>query len=202
MSYTLSILICSLSSRAAMLARLQDRLLLQCNALARPSNVAIDVEVDAGEMTVAEKRNMLIDRAVSDYVAFVDDDDGVSDDYISAIMRAVATGPDVVGIRGIITLPGDVRREFRHSIQYGAWYDSAGVYYRTPNHLNPVQVDIARAVRFRDSMSYGEDVDYAERLRPFLRTEINIDRPIYFYDSTHTAVSSSAYGRALEGGVR
>jgi len=71
-----------------------------------------------------------------------------------------------------------------HSIRYDRWYSEGTgddeVFYRPPNHLNPVQRDLARAARFPDR-SHGEDHEYSMRLRPLLRSERFLEGPIYFY---------------------
>jgi len=42
-------------------------------------------------MTIGAKRNQLLHRAKGDYVAFVDDDDLVSSDYVNKVLSAVST---------------------------------------------------------------------------------------------------------------
>ena len=56
------------------------------------------------------------------------------------------------------------------------------VYYRNPNHLNVIKREIAKYVRFKDAMSYGEDADYSKRIRPYLSVQGEIEKPLYFYD--------------------
>ena len=49
--------------------------------------VEVIPEVDKGETPTGTKRNNLIDRAAGKYIVFVDDDDTVSDYYVSEILR-------------------------------------------------------------------------------------------------------------------
>ena len=186
-TYSLSILICSLSSRQESLKLLRAALSKQLSNVHGSTRVEVLVEIDDGAMNVGLKRNILLQRAVGEYVAYIDDDDMVSDDYISSILKAIESGPDCVGIQGIISV-GQNKNLFTHSIQYGAWYTgSDGVYYRTPNHLNPVRRVLALQIGFPSKSNYGEDLIYSRKLLPFLETEVCVEHPIYFYNSSDFA---------------
>ena len=53
-------------------------------------------------------------------------------------------------------------------------------YYRNPNHLNPVKIEIAKKVMFPE-VNFREDYDYSMRMLPHLKTEEYITGPIYTY---------------------
>jgi len=176
----LSILICTIVEREEPLQRLLTILKGQMNNHTNKL-VEILIEKDNRKMVVGTKRNLLLKRAQGKYVCFIDDDDLVSDDYISKILRAIKANPDVVGIKGIIT-----RRKrkyvkvFIHSMKYKTWFEKNGIYYRCPNHLNPVKRKLALQVGFPEK-NKGEDMDYSLRLRALLKREEYIKEPIYFY---------------------
>jgi len=170
----LSILICHLPHRIHELERLMDCL--------QPSRFSESVEmcIDDGEGSIGEKRNRLIDKAKGEYIAFIDDDDTVSDNYLELCIESLKVKPDCVGITGTIMYQG-TERVFKHSIQYACWYTgSNGTFYRTPNHLNPIKKVYALKARFPEIMS-GEDITYSKRIRPMLKKEVMIKDPIYFY---------------------
>lgn len=191
----LSILICSLFNRASSLKRLLDILEKQTT-----SQVEVLVIKDNGKMSVGSKRNSLLEKAQGQYICFVDDDDLVSEDYISKILAAIKTEPDCCGIEGLISLCLRVRnkrrstltgrkqwmkgpriqRKFIHSIKYKTWFEKDHVYYRCPNHLNPIKKELALQIGFPNIYT-GEDKDYSQRLLPLLKTEVYIEKPIYFY---------------------
>lgn len=175
----LSILICHLNERKEQIETLTRMLGKQ--GAGKPVEVLIDG--DGGEKSISQKRNDLILRANGEYVAFVDDDDTVADTYIDDILAAVKTShPDVIGIEGIIKIRGE-KFLFRHSIEFQCWYTgSDGVFYRTPNHLNPIRREIALRVGFPPQCSFGEDKIYSDRILKHTKTEQCIDHPIYFYD--------------------
>lgn len=175
MSKRLSILVCSLSSRADKLKRLMDTLTPQLNDL-----VEVIVKTDNGEIPIGKKRNALIDEATGDYVAFVDDDDLVSSDYVNKILDATDTNPDCCGIQGIITFQGKNPKIFIHSLKYKEWFEQNGIYYRCPNHLNPIKRAIAVQVRFQE-VNFGEDKDFSTRVLPLLKEERFISGVVYHY---------------------
>jgi glycosyltransferase involved in cell wall biosynthesis len=159
-----------------------ERLMGQLNPQLEGQPVEVVIETDNVAMSVGEKRNVLLRRAMGEYIAFVDDDDEVPDYYVSRILAAVAKSrPDVIGFSGLLRL-SDGTAEFRHSLRYGGWYTGAdGIFYRTPNHLNPVRREWATSVMFVDSR-FGEDADYATRIRPYLETEVYVGGPMYYYN--------------------
>lgn len=174
----LSILICHLKSRAESLTALLDCITDQ---IMFPEDIEILVEGDTGEMTTGAKRNILLEKACGNYVAFIDDDDLVTADYVSSVLKAVETEPDVVGIIGKMYCSNGKDGTFTHSIQHKDWVNKeGGIYLRPPNHLNPVRRVHAIATKFPDK-SFAEDQDYSMRLLPMLKTEVMVDHPIYLY---------------------
>jgi hypothetical protein len=178
----LSILICSLERRRTFL----DRLISILRPQAR-KEVEVLCDIDKGELSIGKKRQKLLENAVGDYVCFVDDDDQVSENYISAILGAIESNPDVVGMHLIMKTDGGLSGKTYHSLKYKNWYDEPSedpswrFYYRNPNHLNPVKRELALKIGYPD-ISVGEDRDYSERLLPLLTTEVYIEAPIYTYE--------------------
>ena len=120
-----------------MLKRLCSILEPQCT-----DEVGVIVECDDRTMSIGDKRNKLLASSQAEYICFVDDDDRVSGDYVARIAEALKEKPDCVGMEGVITFDGRGPRKFIHSNRYDSWFERDGVYYRTPNHLNPVKREI------------------------------------------------------------
>lgn len=141
--------------------------------------VEIITEVDHGELSVGAKRNRVLEKARGEYVCFIDDDDMITDIYVSSILNALASKPDVVELVGYLpyrNLP------FIHNLKSGGHYRQDGIQYRTPNHLNTVKTEIARKVLYKE-ISYGEDQDYSHRLwdSGLMKTEALINETMYIY---------------------
>jgi len=182
----LSILIATLENRRALFDRVYGQLTCQAAAAGLEAEVEILHCRDNGERPTGWKRNRLIEQAQGEFVAFVDDDDSVSDDYLPRICEAIRSRPgiDCIGIRGIVRFRGGHPREFIHSIRYSDYRSCDGVYLRPPYHLNPIRRSIAAQYRFADAY-YSEDVDWARAMAcdKVLRTERFIDSVLYYYDS-------------------
>lgn len=182
---TLSILICSLLSRKNKLANLDAQLKSIEHAELYKTDVEVLYNVDKGEKPVGLKRNELLHAACGRYCAFVDDDDGVDKNYSRLILDAIKKGgePDCIGIIGHMIHNGERVGVFKHSIHYAGWYTgSDGIYYRTPNHLNPVRTEIAKGIGFPSQSKFGEDHNYSIRIKKYLKTEKVVDEPIYYYN--------------------
>ena len=133
------------------------------------------------DYNIGAKRNKLLQLAKGDYIVFIDDDDTVSDDYVSKILQAIETGPDCVGISGTITTNGQNEQQWHISKDYGSWFEQDSIYYRTPNHISPVRRELALQVGFPE-ISHGEDYVYSIGLIPILKTETKILGNLYHYD--------------------
>ena len=175
----LSILICTLPDRKDKFDALKFSLDLQVQA----SGGVVEILSDDGDGSVGAKRNRLLDRSTGRYIAYIDDDDRVPLDYCPMILKATAKGVDCVGIQGVLMENGREGWKFRHSITVGRWCKdkSNHIYFRTPNHLNPIKREYALATRFPD-ISYGEDRSYSDRIRPLLKTEEFIEATLYYYN--------------------
>ena len=181
-SVKLSILIPSLADRKSSLEQLHACLNPQKN-----DEVEFIVVSDRGQMSIGQKRNMLLSQSRGQYVAFVDDDDMVPTDYVSRILKALESNPDCTSLTGKIVFSDGYSRPFIHSLRYDRWIDDheGKVYYRPPNHLNAVRRDIAVKVGF-PSWNVGEDRYFSHHIRPMLKREEWIDGTLYEYKCRKT----------------
>jgi len=190
----LSILICHLQGRDTTLDPLLKTLRQQ-----QTPDIEIIVEADNGEITVGKKRNILLEKAKGDYVCFVDDDDMVPEYYVEEILKAIVSSkwfipepakfipcytenvwPHVIGLKGHYTVGNGKPQTFIHSIRYTEWKTVDGIHQRCPNHLNPVKRELAIKAGFTEK-SHGEDLDYSMALLPLLKTEVFVDKVMYYY---------------------
>lgn len=184
----LSICIVTLEERKALLDRVLAYLQPQIDRLPNGSQrVEILTECDNRQHFIGTKRNRLVQRASGKFIAFVDDDDLVDDSYVRLIADLISADPsmDCVGIRGHIyfgktTATG--HQLFIHSITSKGWYSKDGIYYRTPNHLNPIRAEHCRLFPYKE-VNHGEDQDFSDRIYAsgVLRRERMIDHVLYHY---------------------
>jgi hypothetical protein len=196
----LSILIPTLVSRDAEFQRLTAKLFGQIDRHQLHGRVEILSFRDNKQHTVGAKRNQLLDEARGRFVAFIDDDDDVDDEYIPLVCDIIERYPDIdcIGFRGQITWGGQSPEPMVHSLHYSC-HETVGfahgfhVYLRQPNHLNPTRREIAQRYRFPE-VNFGEDHARADAMihDAALREEYFIaDRALYFYlyDPQRTATA-------------
>lgn len=173
----LSLLICTIPKRKDLL----DRLVAELRSQILLSGKMVEILIDNGLGTIGGKRQRLIEKAQGEYVAFIDDDDMVSDDYLKSILYVLETKPDVVGFMGWITTNGRDKTNFKISKDCGYAKTIRG-YERFNNHLSPIKKEIALQIGYKD-ISFGEDYDYALRLTNsgLIKTERFISKALYYY---------------------
>ena len=149
------------------------------------SEVEICVLRDQKQLIVGAKRNKLIEMAQGDFVAFVDDDDWVSDTYVKDILGAIKSDDhlDCVGFWGEVYFLNELAGKMIHSIACRGWHEEAGFYYRHPNHLNPVRKSLITGQKFQH-ISSSEDYFWSQEMqgRGVLKREVFLgEKPTYIY---------------------
>lgn len=182
----LALLIPTLQGREHYLERLLDILRPQVNKYGNQAEIII--LKDNREKTTGRKRNLLTEMAVmsrATHRAFIDDDDTISEDYMDLNMPGVALDFDCNSLVGIYSMNGVInpnKHIFIHSLKYTHWYEDHKFYYRNPNHLNVIKLDLIKDIKFQDK-TFGEDGCWSEDLfkANILKTEYKIDKPFYNY---------------------
>lgn len=179
----LSILIPTLNSREAQFKNLYANLESQITKWNLQDKVEVVYFKDNKHHTVGHKRNKLMEKSCGQYVCFLDDDDDIHADYIKILFDALQSKPDCVGITGIITDKGQNPTEFVQSLQNKTHSKKNGQYLWPIRHLNPVKKELATKFKFTNKNN-GEDTDWHIKLNRsgLLKTEVFIDKPIYFYN--------------------
>lgn len=174
----LSVLICTIPERYDKF----NALLRKLNLLS--FNLGVEILHDnapKGTKTIGQKRNDLLLKACGDYVCFVDDDDDISQDYFIEILLAIKNKPDCIGFEIACDMEGN--KVLAASSSKYEWSDNIDGYryVRSIYHKTPVKREIALRCMFPD-ISYAEDYEYSQRLKPHLKSEIFINKPLYFYN--------------------
>jgi glycosyltransferase involved in cell wall biosynthesis len=175
----LSILILTLPTRIdsyATLIKSLNQQVIENNLINR---VQILTLCDTKEISVGEKRNILLNKSCGRYVCFIDDDDVIAPNYLIKIISALSSNADVITFCGDY-MENSIRTEFSISMVHRGNFNHPNMFYRLPNHLCPVKREIALSCQFTDK-NYGEDSDYAEKINNYIKNEFHIQDKLYFY---------------------
>ena len=187
-----------------------DQLATLCDEIARQIGdqpVEHLVLLDNKKRTVGEKRDALLRMAHGQYVAFVDDDDDISRDYVARILSAAESRPDVITFQQHATVNetdaiiefklGSPNEPFVGRMPFqkvlGKWQDttdSAPIIKRNAWHICAWSRRLAIMSHFPAS-NYGEDWSFAALLcaLPNLR-EVHIPEVLHFYN--HSTATTQA----------
>jgi len=192
MNPTLSILTPTIPRRSAELVRLrksiEDSLI---HSGVDPQQVEHCILGDDEKVcSIGEKRNQLMDMARGKYIAFVDDDDVVTPEYIGRILEAAALDPDVITFKQHATINGvHAIVEFKLGNPNDA-FPGDGTVRRNAWHLCAWRKTVAIKSRFPHT-SYWEDLNWAKplwQLRNLREQHIPETLYIYRHDSATTSV--------------
>lgn len=181
----LSILIPSLVERSNKLNYIQNRinnLILKDNL---SNKVEVLTEIDNRELTTGKKRNILKERANGLYVCYIDDDDDISDDYLTEILNAIEiSNADVItfclnkNTNGVF----EYQNIFSKFMAQGYLVGSDNkILVMLPVHLCPHKKGLADKIRFPHTC-FREDYEYMLLLDKITKTEYHIDKSLYFYN--------------------
>lgn len=186
-SIKLSILIPTLASRQEQCLSLVDTLLDQVESGGYTGLVEVVTLYDKGEKSIGTKRNELIQMSKGEYIAFFDDDDVPSSNYINELMSGISLGVDCCSLKGVITWDGSNPKLFEHSLKYKEYRENTIgampiTYERMPNHLNCIKKSLIFDIKFPE-ISHGEDTNWSYQVfnAGVLKTEYYIDSVIYHY---------------------
>lgn len=138
-----------------------------------------------GDQSIGKKRDELYKASNGLYTVMIDDDDDVPEDYIETIFNTINHSndtPDCIGYIERCIIDG-VTRYSKISNEFQDWSNiQQGIfsYARTPFFKVPILTELCKKVGVSD-MRFGEDHDFARRLKPHIKTHIFIDKVMYYY---------------------
>lgn len=149
-----------------------------------------DIEIvgvfDNKTRSIGAKRQDLLNLARGRYLTFIDDDDRISDDYISSIMHAIeydAADTDCIVYNTICTVSGGRPKLCKYGIEFNYGDILGGAEWRgKPAHTMVWRSSIAKKHLFHD-MGHGEDVNWVVRACKDIKSQYRIDRVLYYYDA-------------------
>jgi hypothetical protein len=185
MQKTLSILILSIEGREDKLNRLLNEIASQVKKHNLFDDIQVLVSKDKrGEHIIGYKRNLCLQHAEALWEMFVDDDDMLAPESLFHIVKNLKEkNPDCIALEGIITENGTNPKKFIHSLRYNEWFEKDNIYYRSPNHLNPIRTSISKNFKFPE-INHGEDKEWSMAISKagVLKSEAKIGFPYYYYE--------------------
>ena len=179
----LSILIPSVPSRKTQMIELLDSLENQLLSLGRSNDVEILVFYDNKLRTVGAKRNDLLYLAKGEYLAFIDDDDNVSDSYFKMILEVLDTGAEIdcLVFDQICTINDGPEMLCKYGIEYE--YNDArppDTWTGKPAHTMVWKSSLAKEILFKEK-NVGEDMDWVHDASVRIVNQSRIDAALYYY---------------------
>jgi hypothetical protein len=182
----LSILIPTVIERAEQFHRLRVFIQRQIIDFELEDQVEIIYLQDNKEISIGKKRDELYKMANGAYSWMIDDDDWVHYNALPIIIDTlkINTGieADCVCFKELCIFDGKRVESSNFSLQYGGWADNVDGFnhVRTPFFKTPIKTNLCKHVGVAD-MRFGEDHDFAIRIKPYLKHEAYIHEFIYIY---------------------
>lgn len=192
----LSVLVCTLPSRVSdHLPRIIQKLNRQ--SLGRP--VEVLYLGDNKSMTVGEKRNNLLAMAKGKFIAFIDDDDDISDNYIPRIIKYIEDNPkaDVFTPAGRIDRDGRAELQFEFDLAHGRNFNKNGIAHRSPNHICVTRREKVQSIKF-ENKSLSEDNKWAARIRKHLSNEVKMPDVEYYYNFSYSGTETQHHLKRIK----
>lgn len=181
----LTLIIPRLAERKASWKHLQMTLAKQQQGLGLPEST-VEILTDVSDEPVARKRQRMFDAARGRYVAFVDDDDMVSEEYLRSLVMTIIHFPavDVVSFEGKRTEDGAKCQRMHWSLATPQNQRTEKTRYIMANHLCAMRRDLCQEVRFWRETAYGSDQIYWRSLHvaKLLQTEVHLPDQLYHYN--------------------
>jgi len=178
----LSILTASIPERADKLEMLTAKITAQIGDLP----VEHLVFLDNRKRTIGAKRDALLRIARGTFIAYVDDDDTVSPDYVESLVEAIKTTASPNDQVDVITFAQFARvDEACAKIVFGLRQENQPfvpdtAVLRAAWHVCAWRRSVAILSHFPES-NYGEDWAFAEPLNRIARASIHLDKVLHYY---------------------
>jgi len=141
---------------------------------------------DDKAMTIGKKREYLYQCADGIYSWQLDDDDAIDEDAIPLILAAMDTDADCITFQEACNIDGNLKAS-NFSLKYSDWGENIDGfdYVRTPFFKTPIKTSICLQANI-PHIRFGEDIGFARNVYPLLKSEVHIDRALYYYNHIST----------------
>jgi len=139
--------------------------------------------------SIGAKRQSLLDIARGQYIAFVDDDDGIADNYVQELLAAAASGADVITFLQHAIYNGKQSVVDFQLGQGDHGFVPGGITIRDAWHVNAWRRSRVAHCQFGET-NYGEDLTWCLQARRMVETTVHIPKILHFYN--HDAATTAA----------
>lgn len=178
-----SILITSIPERFSNLSQIYKKIEDQIKKNNYGDKVEILAFVDNKTRSIGHKRQDLINASEGKFLAFLDDDDLISENYIEEIISAIEENPNV----DVISFNQEAKIGLDNPVivYFGLQYENTEYIpglpmYRKPFHMCAWNSKLAKATEFKD-ISWAEDWHWIKELCSKAKTEKHIDKILHYY---------------------
>lgn len=183
-----SVLIPSIFERMPKLQKLVGEFERQIQLFDLWDSVQIVSVVDNRKVSIGTKRQQVLNCSIGNYVAFVDDDDEVSNNYLFEVVNAIRNNDvDVITFDNCSIIEDhdpiivNMRlRQENEQVRFEDGSDIPVVIRRAAWHTCAWRSSLAKTVNFPD-LSYGEDWEWARQLNTVAKTEFHIPQVLHTY---------------------
>jgi glycosyltransferase involved in cell wall biosynthesis len=148
---------------------------------------------DNKKRSIGKKRQDMTNLAQGEYIVFIDDDDRISEDYISQIMSKLYENPstDCVVFDSICRVNGGIDKLCKYGIEFEYGDINDGLEWRgKPAHTMVYSANIVKNHQYTN-MGHGEDYDWVKRACLDITNQTRIDKVLYYYDAEYATTSET-----------
>lgn len=187
MNPILSILTPSIPSRLSKVGALAAEIERQAEIF--PGAVEHLVFTDNRHRSIGAKRQALVEIARGQYIAFCDDDDEISEDYVAKLLAGAKTAADVITFKQRAIVNSDESTVHFSTRNPDGAFTPGGITLRNAWHVCAWRRDVVKGCLFGES-NYGEDLVWCQQARKRILTEHHIDAVLHTY--RHDAATTAA----------
>lgn len=148
---------------------------------------------DNKKRSIGKKRQEMINLAQGEYIVFIDDDDRISDDYVSQIMTKLSENPDTdcIVFDSICRVNGGINKLCKYGIEFEYGDINDGLEWRgKPAHTMVYAASIVKNHQYTD-MGSGEDYNWVKRAYLDIKNQTRINKVLYYYDAEYATLSET-----------
>jgi glycosyltransferase involved in cell wall biosynthesis len=187
----LSILIPTLFTRRLQFNRITEKLMKQINENNYEKEIEIIAHYDNKTVGLSEKRTNMLLTSCGEYIAFLDDDDDISDNYIKLIMKTIKENNniDVITFKQHCNIDGkkfNLVSSIKYDLNMNNYDKKSNTYFRYPWIWCVWKSNKVKDLIFEDPTArknYGEDGNWLKKIKETdeITKEICLDEVLHYY---------------------